>query len=94
VDGQVLNSLFVVGEKKLVYVAGANVVVYNMNELDNGTMQFIPGEENNEGINHISLSENKSLMAICQRGEARALCTIYDFNDAKKIAFLPDRNYF
>jgi hypothetical protein len=65
VDGSIKNSLYEIGEKKLIYVAGSNVIIYNMNELDKGTQFFVPGEEGNEGINHISLSQNKELMAIC-----------------------------
>jgi len=32
VNGQIKNNLFIIEEKKLVYVAGHNVIIYNVEE--------------------------------------------------------------
>lgn len=43
-----------IDEKKLLYVAGHNAIVYNIDDPTN--MQFVPGSENTECINHIAVS--------------------------------------
>ena len=43
VNGQLNNALHMHEEKKLVYVAGHNVIVYNTDEQH---QSFIPGSEN------------------------------------------------
>jgi len=53
VNGQIKNNLFIIEEKKLVYVAGHNVIIYNVEE---NTQFFIPGSEGTESINFITVS--------------------------------------
>ena len=56
-------------EKKLLYVAGHNAVVYNTEE---GSQQFIPGSENTECINYIAVSPgnpSSRFIALCERGK-------------------------
>jgi len=66
VNGQIKNSLFIIEEKKLVYVAGHNVIIYNVEE---NTQFFIPGSEGTECINFITLSPTNRFLAICERGD-------------------------
>jgi hypothetical protein len=66
VNGQIKNNLFIIEEKKLVYVAGHNVIIYNVEE---NTQFFIPGSEGTECINFITLSPTNRFLAICERGE-------------------------
>jgi hypothetical protein len=69
VNGQIKNSLFIYDDKKLLYVAGHNVIIFNPEEI---SQQFIPGSEGTECINFITLSPAKKFLAICERGEVRA----------------------
>jgi hypothetical protein len=49
-----------------VYVAGHNVIIYNVEE---NTQFFIPGSEGTECINFITLSPTNRFLAICERGD-------------------------
>jgi hypothetical protein len=90
VNGEIANSLFVIEEKKLLYVAGHFVIVYNMDER---TQFFIHGQERSEGINFITVSPCKRFLAICEKGESRAMCTIYEFPVRKRRKTLPENEY-
>lgn len=81
INGQLKQNVHIVEDKKVMYVAGHNVVVYNPDEQ---SQTFIPGTEGTEGITHISVSNKAHLLAICERGDRKALCTIYNFQAAKK----------
>ena len=69
VNGQLNNCLMIHEEKKLVYVAGHNIVVY---DTDEGTQQFIAGSENATEINFITLSPSGRSVAFCEKAEPRA----------------------
>jgi hypothetical protein len=56
----------VVEEKKLLYVAGHNVIIYNV---EDNTQFFIPGSEGTEGINFITVSPTNRFLAICEKGD-------------------------
>ena len=70
VNGQVNNCLFMHEEKKLVYLAGHNIIIYDLDETSN--MQFIPGSSNADEINHIVLSPTGRFIAYCERANPRA----------------------
>ena len=74
-------------EKKLVYIAGHNIIVYDMDE---GTQQFIPGSANADEINHITLSPSGRFIAYCERAEPRAQVTVYEIAQRKKRKTLPE----
>ena len=89
VNGENTNNLHIVDDKKLMYVAGHNVVIYNPDEK---TQQFIPGSENVEGINFITVSNtNTPHLAICERAK-RAQVTIVGAIDRKVKKTVPDPN--
>jgi WD40 repeat protein len=90
VNGDIPNSLHVIEDKKLLYIAGHNVILYN---IDERTQFFIPGSENSAGINSISVSPSKRFLAICEIGDVRAMCTIYDITSRKKKRVLPENEY-
>jgi cilia- and flagella-associated protein 57 len=69
INGKIKKNLHVVEEKKLLYVVGHNVVIYN---IDEKSQHFIPGTEGTEGINAISVSQNARYLAVCERGVERA----------------------
>lgn len=82
VKGELRNSLHIVDDKKLLYVSGHNVIMYN---IDEQSQYFIPGCDNTERINKISLSNyGSNFLAICQVAE-RAHCTIYDIDSRKRV---------
>ena len=76
-------------ERRLLYVSGHNVVIYNTDERK---QTFYAGTENSSGINFITVSNCKRFLAICERGETKALVTIHDFT-SPKVKKLPEIDY-
>jgi len=64
INGNLRQNLHVVDGKKLLYVAGHNVIIYNP---EDKTQYFIPGSEGTEGINHVSVSTSGKYLAICEK---------------------------
>ena len=60
----------------MIYVAGHNVVIYNVDEK---TQQYIPGIDGSEGITALAVSPSRKHIAVCERAE-RAICIIYDIS--------------
>ena len=87
VNGEIKNNLYIVEEKKLLYVVGHNVVIYN---IDERSQHFIPGSEGTEGINAISVSQSARYLAICERGIERAQCMIYEIMAHKLRKVIPE----
>lgn len=73
-NGSIRNNLYVIDDNKVMYVAGHNVILYN---IDEKSQYFIPGSEITEGINHIAVSHKSQLLAICERSK-KAQLTIYN----------------
>ena len=86
-NGQLNNCILMHEEKKLIYVAGHNIVVYNTDEQ---TQSFIPGSENATEINFITLSPTGRYIAYCERAEPRAQVTVYELANRKKRKTLPE----
>ena len=74
-------------EKRLIYVAGHNIVIYNADE---GTQQFVSGSENATQINYVTLSPSGRYLAYCERAEPRAQVTVYEIPAKKKRKTLPE----
>jgi hypothetical protein len=87
INGALHNNLFVIEDKKLLYVAGHNVIIYNPEEQ---SQFFIPASEGTEGINHIALSPAKKWLAICERGPQRAQVTTYNLQTRKRGKVIPE----
>lgn len=83
--------MFLIEEKKLLYVAGHNIVIYNPDER---TQFFIPGTEGTDGINFITISHSNKYLAYCEKGLPgdRARCTIYDIVARKLKKIIPDQD--
>jgi hypothetical protein len=79
--------LYIIDDKKLLYVAGHNVIIFNPEE---NNQTFIPGSEGTEGINFITISPAKKFLAICERGETRAQVTIYNLQSRKRQKQIPE----
>ena len=94
VNGQINNCLHMIDEKKLLYVAGHNAIVYNIDDPTN--MQFVAGSENSECINYIAVSAgapSSRFLAMCERGRkegGRAQVTIFDNLRKKRTIPEPD----
>ena len=88
VNGSIPDCLAIYDVKRLLYVAGHNVVIYNPDE---GNMNFISGTEGALRINAISLSPSNRFLAICEVGEKTGLCTIVDVGQRKRIITLPEK---
>lgn len=91
-NGGLNGCLHMHEEKQLVYVAGHNVIIYNMDECQ---QQFIPGSENIDEINFITLSPSGRYIALCERENQqkenpRGQVTIYEIAARKKRKTLPD----
>lgn len=87
VKGDLNNALHLMEDKKLLYVAGHNIIIYNTDE---GTQFFIQGSANADAINFITVSPGARYLAYCERGETRAQVTIYEIPNRKKKRTLPD----
>lgn len=86
-NGNIRNNLFVIDDgKRLLYSAGHNVVLYTIDE-DHQTL--LPGSDNCERINYISVSPQDRYLAICERGE-HAQCSIWDLHNKKKKKTIPE----
>ena len=90
VNGQINNCLMMHEEKKLVYVAGHNVIIYDM---DDNFQTFIPGSPTADEINFITLSPTGRYLAICEKAQPRATVTIYEVTSMKKRKTLPEPEY-
>ncbi len=67
-------------EQNLLYPAGANVILYNM---ETKAQRFIPLTDKGETITAIAVSSNKRYAAIAERGE-KPLIAIYDLHTLRR----------
>ena len=75
-------------EKKLVYVAGHNIIMYNLEDF---SQTFIPGSENASEINFITLSPSGRYLAYCEKAEPRAQVIVYELTPVRrKRKAIPD----
>lgn len=69
-NGHIRNNLFIIDEgKRMLYSAGHNVVLYTPEEGENGQQTLLPGSDNCERINFISVSPSERYLAICEKGD-------------------------
>lgn len=87
IAGHLKNNLHIIDDNKLLYVAGHNVIIFNTEE---STQTFIPGSENTECINFITVSPGKKFLAICERGEVRAQCSIINLQHCRRQKVIPE----
>ena len=78
--GDVNGNVFYIDETNVLYPAGANIVIYNV---ESKTQKFIPSSDKGEGMTSIAISGNKRFAASAERGE-KATCTIYDVHSLRK----------
>ncbi len=77
----VSNCISYQDEQTIVYPAGANVVVYN---IDQKTQKFIPNSDKSTGLTTMCVSSNKRYIAIAERVADKPLVTVYDLHTLRK----------
>ena len=81
IRSNVTNCIAYQDEQTIVYPAGANVVIYN---IDQKTQKFITNSEKSSGLTTICVSQNKRYIAIAEKVSDKPLVTIYDLHTLRK----------
>ena len=87
VNGELRRNVHLIDNHKLLYTAGHNIVIYN---LEDKTQDFLPGTEGTEGITAVAISTHKKHIAICEKGPTRAMCHIFDVVSRRKRKTTPE----
>lgn len=81
IRANVTNCITYQDEQTIVYPAGANVVVYN---IDQKTQKFIPNSEKSTGLTTMCVSQNKRYIAIAEKISEKPIVSIYDLHTLRK----------
>lgn len=84
IRSNVNNCIAYQDEQTIVYPAGSNIVIYN---IDQKTQKFIPNTERSAGLTTMCVSQNKRYIAIAERFngvDAKPIVTIYDLHTLRK----------
>jgi len=103
--GDIVNNVFHVDDRTVLYPAGHYIVVLDM---VSRTQQFLPGSHESGGITAVDLSRSRKYLAVADYGERGSL-SIYDLTTLKRrkhiissevgskeyvaMAFSPDEKY-
>mmetsp|Transcript_127451 Transcript_127451/g.360642 ORF Transcript_127451/g.360642 Transcript_127451/m.360642 type:complete len:1250 (-) Transcript_127451:139-3888(-) len=68
-------------EAHVIYPAGHNTLLYLS---DQKTQRVFPGTEGGAGITCLAVSPNRKFLAVCERFQERAICSIFDINSGKR----------
>jgi cilia- and flagella-associated protein 57 len=77
----VSNCISYQDEQTIVYPAGANMVIYN---IDQKTQKFIPNSDKSIGMTTICVSMNKRYLAVAERTVDKPIISIYDLHTLRK----------
>ena len=77
----VSNCIAYQDEQTIVYPAGSNVIIYN---IDQKTQKFIPNTEKSSGLTTICVSQNKRYIAVAEKVADKPIVTIYDLHTLRK----------
>lgn len=78
---KVSNCIAYQDEQTIIYPAGANVIVYN---LDQKTQRFIPNTDKAVALNTICVSLNRRYVAIAEKLIDRPIVSVYDLHTLRK----------
>lgn len=81
VRDNVTNSIAYQDEQTIVYPAGSNIVIYN---IDQKSQKLIPISEKSNGLTTMCISQNKRYIAIAEKIVDKPLVTIYDLHTLRK----------
>ncbi len=74
------NNVHYVDETILVYPAGHNIVLHN---LESKQQQFVPLPAESEGVLGLAITPNRRFLAVTERAE-KSTVTIYDLQTLKR----------
>ncbi len=89
VKGDVKNNLYYIDDQRILYPAGHNIVIFNV---DDKNQQYIQGVEGSEGISALTVSPGRKYLAVCEKAD-RALCIVYDLSTLKRKKVLTSVDY-
>jgi WD40 repeat protein len=69
-------------ETHVLYPAGHNTILYD--QAQKTQTRFFSGSEGSEGISCLAVSPNKKFLAVCEKFQDRAICSIFDVNTGKR----------
>lgn len=100
------NNVWYLDEQSIIYPAGANLVIFN---IDQKMQKFIPCSAGTEGITALAVSPNKRYAAVAEKRSERPSITVFDLTTLRKrkvlsssdvssqeyvcLAFSPDSKY-
>ena len=103
---EVSNNVVYLDEQSLIYPAGTNLIIYN---IDQRTQKFLPFGSGGEGATAMAVSPNKRYAAIAEKRQDKPTITVFDLHTMRKrktlscadmtslefvsIAFSPDSKY-
>ena len=106
IKSDVKNNVFYHDEQTLIYPAGTNLVVYN---IDQRTQKFLALGAGGESVTAMAISPNRRYAAVSEKKQEKAVITIFDLqsmrkrktlsspdlgsNDCVSLAFSPDSKY-
>eukprot|EP00927_Polykrikos_kofoidii_P044410 TRINITY_DN38389_c0_g1_i1.p1 TRINITY_DN38389_c0_g1~~TRINITY_DN38389_c0_g1_i1.p1 ORF type:complete len:1288 (+),score=271.17 TRINITY_DN38389_c0_g1_i1:192-4055(+) len=76
------NIHFTDQETQILYPAGHNTILYLTDQRVQS--RVFPGTEGGEGITCLAVSPNRKLLAVCERFQDRAICSIFDIHTGKR----------
>ena len=83
--GDVSDNVFFLNDNEVIYPAGHNVVIYN---IEDKTQRYIQGIEGTEGITALALSKSKRYLAVAEKHEKSPICVIYNMNTLKRYKII------
>jgi len=69
-------------EAHVLYPAGHNAILYMADQKVQA--KVFPGTDGSEGITCLAVSPNRKFVAVCERFQDRAICSIFDVNTGKR----------
>lgn len=83
--GDVKDNIFFLNENEVIYPAGHNVIIFN---IEDKTQRYIQGIEGTEGITALALTKSKRWLAVAEKHEKSPICTIYNMNSLKRYKII------
>lgn len=79
------DNIHFLNDNEVIYVAGHNVVFYN---IEDKTQRYIQGIEGTEGITALALTKSKKYLAVAEKHEKSPICTIYNTQTLKRYKII------
>ena len=76
------NNIFFLNDSTVLYPAGHNIVIYNMD--DKQQTRYIPGIEGSEGITALALNRNKTHLAVAEKTHKTPICSVYNLETMRR----------